>query len=371
MSSVKNHLPKSLLQEAAEWYWTIREEGVGGETIDEWQSWLSASPNHKRAFERIQSALEVADEIESPSWPSGEELVADQFDGSMSIKSWLAKIFGPESVGNESTSKWNLDYSHVWAIAASLFLVIIVGAVFQYRQLSVSDAPPDYVLYQTQAAEHREVILPDDSIVSLGGKSTISVAYHHDRRVIVLQQGEAYFDVAKDESRPFVVEARGREIIAIGTAFNVSNQHARVVVTVTEGTVIVAPESRLTTGSPIENRDAWKNSGETARLEAGQKLSYDDKTLMPISIAEPGDALAWRNGLLKYRGEKLEFVIEDVERYIDYPIILASPAVGEIQYTGTVFQNSADTWVYGLEDAFSLVVSEAASGIVVDLKTDE
>jgi ferric-dicitrate binding protein FerR (iron transport regulator) len=135
------------------------------------------------------------------------------------------------------------------------------------------------------------------------------------------------------------------------------------VVTVTEGTVIVAPEVQ-------PDRPVQRDSGETARLEAGQKLIYDNQAVMPVSVANTDDAVAWRSGLLKYRGEKLRFVVEDVQRYIDYPIILADTAVGEIQYTGTVFQDSADTWVYGLEDAFSIVVSDSASGIVLGTNVD-
>lgn len=370
MSSEQKRLPEQLLHEAAEWYWTIREADASDETIVEWQLWLSASPNHRRAFERIESALEVVDGIESPSWPTGEETVADHYDGSISIKEWEAKNL-KSHIGLERTQAPNIpsrNYSRIWAVAASLFLVVMVGAVFQYRPRSVSESPPDYALYQTQPAEHRDVMLPDGSSIALGGKSIISVAYHNDKRNVVLQQGEAYFEVAKDKSRPFTVEAKGRDITAVGTAFNVSRQDARVVVTVTEGTVIVAPESRRATSNVPVINSPMRSSGETARLEVGQMLVYDDKVVMPISVADPGDAIAWRNGLLKYRGEKLRFVVEDVGRYIEYPIILADSMVGELQYTGTVFQNSADTWVYGLQDAFSIVVSETTSGIVIGMK---
>lgn len=372
MSSGQEKLSEQCLTQAAEWYWTIREADVSDETIVEWQIWLSASSNHKRAFERIEAALEVAGRIEAPSWPTGEEIVADQYDGSVSVKEWRAKnpATGVSHTKNRLTDVPTRNYSRIWAVAASLLMGVLAGTVWQYRSWSVLESPPNYALYRTQPAEHRNVMLPDGSNIVLGGKSTISVVYNQHGRIVLLQEGEAYFDVAKDASRPFVVEAKGHDITAVGTEFNVSNQHARVVVTVTEGTVIVGPGAQAVTDATKANRPAQRDSGETARLEAGQKLIYDDQAVMPVSVANTDDAVAWRSGLLKYRGEKLRFVVEDVERYIDYPIILADPAVGEIQYTGTVFQDSANTWVYGLEDAFSIVVSDSATGIILEMNAD-
>jgi len=373
MNSGQQKLPDQCLHEAAEWYWTIRDADVSDETIVEWQLWLSASPNHKRAFDKIELALAAVDGIESPSWPTGEEIVADQYDGSISVREWQAAVSRSDTGAEPAKSSHGpiRNYSRTWAIAASLILIVMVGAIFQYRPEPVSDAQPDYALYQTGPAEHREVVLPDGSKIALGGKSTISVAYKKDERIVVLQRGEAYFDVTKDESRPFIVEARGREIIAVGTAFNVSRQDARVIVTVTEGTVIVAPDSgRVTSQVGLIDPSTGSQPVETARLEVGQMLVYDDDVVLPISVADPGDAVSWRNGLLKYRGEKLRFVIEDVERYIEYPIILTDSAVGELKYTGTVFQDSADTWVYGLEDAFSLVISNSESAVVIGMKTN-
>jgi len=373
MSNDKPRLPAEMLQQAAEWYWTIREADVSDEVIVEWQTWLSVAPNHRRAFERIEATLEVVDGVESPRWPTEEELVGDRYDGSEAVAEWRTGSLDSVSeagASSRSESRWGAR-QRTWAIAATIAAVVVTGALLKFRSAEIPDALPDYVLYQTEPAEHRDVMLPDGSSVALGGKSLISVAYRHDERIVVLRKGEAYFDVAKDPTRPFTVEAQGRDITAVGTAFNVSRQNARVIVTVAEGTVIVAPEAGRSSGQAESFDNGEHRSGESARLEAGHKLVYDDQVVMPISVTDPTDAAIWRKGLLKFRGEQLRYVVEDVGRYVDYPIVIANPTVGEMLFTGTVFQNSADSWVYGLEDAFPVAVTQTTEGVSISMQTDE
>lgn len=365
MVSNRGEAATTCLEQAAEWYWTLRDPAVSDEKVAQWQAWLAAVPEHKRAFARIQAALASVDQVEAPSWPSEEELLGDSYDGSMPIDYWREQQ-GAAAGRPAAASAVRSGRKWAWPVAAGLVLAVLGG--FLLRPGSVAPPPPDYVLYQTQPAEHRQVALPDASTVELGGRSTISVAYQKGTRVVVLRQGEAYFQVVKDDARPFVVEAQGRVIKAVGTAFNVSKQDERVVLTVTEGSVIVAPELGSPAGSPPESQRSKQADGATAVLNAGQMLVYDDKTVRPIAVSDPDDALAWREGMLKYRGEPLRYVIEDVRRYVQYSISLGDDSVGEVLFTGTVFQKRVDSWVFGLEDALPVVVTRVPDGVVVSIR---
>src|SRR5690606_34952861 len=93
--------------------------------------------------------------------------------------------------------------------------------------------------YQTERAEHKALVLPDGSTVRLGALTSISLNYTDEMRYLVLEGGEAFFEVARDQRRPFIVQTGAITVKAVGTAFNVRRAAERVSVTVSEGAVDV------------------------------------------------------------------------------------------------------------------------------------
>src|SRR5690606_15701139 len=96
--------------------------------------------------------------------------------------------------------------------------------------------------YSTGIGQRSTVTLQDGSIVELNAQTRIKVAFGAERRSVQLLDGQAIFRVAKDASRPFVVHAGDREIIALGTAFDVRLDPSAMRVTLLEGKVAVRPE---------------------------------------------------------------------------------------------------------------------------------
>ncbi len=355
MNTERQPPTQDALEQAAEWYWQIREADVPAEAIGQWQAWLQASPGNSAAFAEIEETLRQVDGVQDPPWPSGAELTADTYDGSMTVAEWRAA----ERLTALRSRGWT------WGGMAATILVTVATAAMigRFEPWGNAPTPPDSAIYETQAAEHRDVHLPDGSTVTLGGKSVISTAYTPDQRLVVLKAGAAFFDVAKDPTRPFIVEAGGRRIAAVGTAFNVTRQVDRVVVTVAEGVVTVSPDEDEHAadigGTAAGARDP------VARLKAGHQIAYDKKAVTLVTVADPADALAWREGRLKYRGEALRYVVDDVNRYAERPIVLADAAAGDVSFTGTVFEQRIDAWVQGLEQAFPLEVEETNSTVVI------
>ena len=191
--------------------------------------------------------------------------------------------------------------------------------------------------------------------MSLGGRSLISVSFTEARRNVVLQRGEAYFDVAENPRRPFVVHAGSKSIRAVGTAFNVAKHDDQVTVTVTEGRVIVAePETAV----PVNQAAA-----DTRSLVAGQEARYDASTTeLPVKQVDTSVAIAWRDGMLKYMAEPLSAVVRDVNRYSAETVVVIDADVGSLSFTGTVFQNAIDDWLSSLEQAFPVEVDTQADG---------
>lgn len=368
MKTERSSPPTAALEQAAEWYWQIRESDAGVEAIAAWQAWMQESADNQAAFAEIEWTLRQVDAVQEAPWPTEGELLQDHYDGSMPIAEWPAQRPRHRAAGikGEASRRRFALQPRGWTMAASMIIVIAIGAIATRLDFwRAAPTLPDLAIYETQAAEHRDVHLADGSSVTLGGKSMISTAYTADSRLVILKHGAAFFDVAEDADRPFIVEAGGRRIAAVGTAFNVTRQVDRVVVTVTEGTVIVTPDRHDTRTAGGASDAVGSNDAGIARLEAGHQLAYNEQKVTPVTVADPADALAWREGRLKYRGESLRYVVDDVNRYAKRPITLADEAAGQVSFTGTVFEQSIDSWLAGLEQVFPVAVEETANGVVI------
>ena len=115
------------------------------------------------------------------------------------------------------------------AAAASLILGLLVTVA--YRNLGDE--------YSTTIGEQRFVRLQDGSAIHLNTDSTAIVRLENDERSVRLSRGEAYFNVASDIGRPFVVSTEHAEITVVGTAFAVYAMGGLTKVSVTEGLVTI------------------------------------------------------------------------------------------------------------------------------------
>jgi transmembrane sensor len=171
--------------------------------------------------------------------------------------------------------------------------------------------------------------------VELGGKSSMSVVYSPQKRVIVAEDGEAFYSVSKDATRPFIVRAGPVTVTAVGTAFSVRRSGESVSVVVTEGAVDVAADKFA------------------VRAEAGQRVRYDRGQLSQSLDEVPLEvATSWREGRLQFVDEPLRLVIASVNRYSEREVLIGDPAIEELRFTGTVFERGVENWLNGVASVF-------------------
>lgn len=175
-----------------------------------------------------------------------------------------------------------------------------------------------YADYATRTGERRMLELADGSRVWLNSDSALSVDFGPQQRRLRLHSGEALFEVAKDAARPFIVEARGGEVRAVGTRFDVDSRGPQVRVDVTEGVVQV-------------------NSAGSApvRLSAGERLSYRDSSAPePVQPLDLSSASAWQRGKLIFNQRPLGEVLDELERYVPGRIVLTDSALRQHKVSG-------------------------------------
>ncbi len=327
-----------MLSAAAQWFDCLQHEEPGARDLAAWQQWLAQSPAHRSAFDQLQDLWQRLGDVPSPPLAGKAQMLADEYDGDMPVAQWLAR-------GKRRTAR----FTGQWRAAAAVLLFVAIGAAAVWPLWQKYSAP-QVTVYETDAGEHRDVRLPDGSALALGGGSLAWIQFEPGRREVRLERGEAFFEVAADRSRPFVVQAGNTAITAIGTAFNVRRSATRVQVTVTAGAVAVSPDS------------SDPQAGQR-RLEAGHQVVVDASAGMSgITRASTQAATAWRTGRLEYLDEPLKYVVADVNRYSHAQILVVDAQLAELRVTGTVFENDVDGWLLSLEKFMPVRVRHLPGG---------
>lgn len=187
--------------------------------------------------------------------------------------------------------------------------------------LSLTSLRRDKVL-STAKGELRKVPLQDKSIATINSGSQIEVEFTDHRRKINLRKGEAWFEVAKDKSKPFIVEAGDARVRAVGTAFAVRRFAHGTEVLVTEGVVEVWSRDRTAQRRQL-------GAGERAFL--AQEASGISVTRQPFEVNRK---LAWREGKLILKNQTLDDAVADFNRYSPKTIVIVDAALRDKRLFG-------------------------------------
>ena len=177
-------------------------------------------------------------------------------------------------------------------------------------------------VYRTEVGEMRRIPLPDGSTVAINTASTIDVAFTKSLRRLTIRTGEAWFQVAHDSRRPFLVEAGRVRARAVGTAFSVRMRDDGSDVLVTEGVVRVW----------VEGAD-----GQATDLQAGEQAFIANNAAVSRGVAEAqaiDRALAWRDGKIDLVGLPLADAVAEFNRYNKRKIHLADAGLAHEQFDG-------------------------------------
>jgi transmembrane sensor len=244
----------------------------------------------------------------------------------------------------------------VWATAFTFAIALIAGIVVWQlggkRSVETS-------AFKTERATNRDISLPDGSRVRLGAKSQLFVNFTSQTRYVVLEGGEAYFDVAKDTERPFLVQAGEVTIRAVGTEFNVRRVMDKTIVAVTEGVVEVRQSLR-----PRQSTN--QGASKAIRVVAGEQVSIDPAAAV-VSVKQVASeaVVGWQQGRLEFVDEPLSMVIDTINRYSHREIVITDKAINELRFSGTVAREHIDEWLFALSEIFPVEVRRVGNETVL------
>jgi transmembrane sensor len=202
--------------------------------------------------------------------------------------------------------------------------------------------------YSTGPTEQRVLLLQDGSRIHLNVGSKVRVAFSAGTRRLFLSKGEAFFEVAHDARRPFIVDAGRAGVRAIGTKFDVRRDQDRVQVTLAEGIVRV---------DRSQGQGSWT-------LVPNQQLTLREDRVATPAAADAARATSWTSGRLIFSQTPLSEAVAEVNRYGRHKVELESADLSGRLVNGVFNTGDTDDFVKGISVLFDLQSSVDADGTV-------
>ncbi|WP_372786015.1 FecR domain-containing protein [Phenylobacterium sp.] len=286
--------------EAAAWFMRLSQRSVTTAALYEFAAWRRDDANAK-AYADIEATWEATKRLaKDPDIQAATAAALRKRPAKPRLR--MAGLFG---VGP-------------FAIGATLAVVVLAAATFWIVGLPQT--------YETRVGEQRLVVLQDGSRVRLNTNSRLIVRFRRDERRVVLARGEAFFEAAHNAARPFVVEADGARVRAIGTKFDVRRDGDAVKVTLVEGRV----------------RVVQANGPSAATLAPNQELTVTPAGITAPRVTDADESAGWTSGRLTFHGMALQDAIAEVNRYAAHKIELSGPQALARQPLSGVF-DAGDT----------------------------
>ena len=264
--------------------WALRAHDQGLDPHDPaLAAWLSEAPSRRGALLRAQAALSLMDR---------------------------ARVLG--GADDPDLAAGRIPTRRVALAAAAAGVVVAAGGA-----LAIAAGGRRY---RTALGEVRSVPLADGSTAVINTRSVLEVAMRNHRRDLRLLHGEAWFEVAKDPRRPFLVAVGDARVRAVGTAFSVRAHAEGAEVMVTEGVV-----------------EAWvEGEARRTRVAAGSRslVAPGSRPAVVAAAADIQRQLSWRTGEIWLQGETLQDAAAEFNRYNERRLVIGDPALARERFVG-------------------------------------
>ena len=274
------------MQIAARWLDKLGEISEGEQKALD--SWLAADPENQKAYDQLRSNYEN-DTLTRPSSRETRRANGVHMDAKHQLRGllypWAAIIF-----------------------SAILFVCFVFFLSPKRQESSVKKDPglqtESMNYFSTSVGERLNFSISDGSVLHLNASTRITLVESESSRTVLFNHGEAFFEVAKNKSIPFVVETLYGDIKVLGTVFNVEHKANAVLVKVQEGEVHVVTDA-------------------TVSLGAGEEVLINSQGVAEVIPSPPNSAPGgWRTGWVSMQAQPLSDFLYALQRYIDKPIVM-------------------------------------------------
>lgn len=314
--------------------WLVRLQGEAVTERDwlDFDAWLTASPTHAQAYD---AALALDERLDLDAHLAQGEPLAAPLAAPLSAKVIPLR---------PARRAW------VWSAGAAIAATFVAGAVLLPASGLMGAHETTYV---TGVGERRTIALEDGSRIEMNAASRVTVRFERHARRVRMDDAQAFFDVAKDSSRPFLISAGDTQVRVVGTQFDVRRRDGQVAVNVQRGLVEVRPDA--------------SSDAAPFRLRPGQGLAHRegqsaDAKLSTVAVEE---VAGWRQGRLIYRDQPLSQIAGDMNRLFPRPVKLGDAQAANMRLSGVLIVDEQDAMVDRLSHLLPVRTTTTEDAIVI------
>jgi transmembrane sensor len=300
-------------EQAAGWVARLQSNDATDEDHRRFAEWLDRDPAHREAYDEFRKLWGDLKDIPIP----------------------------PERLKKLRNTRRRAAVSRVAGLAV---LFLICTSLYQAGLIDRLRAD-----FYTSVGEVRTITLEDGTRVDLNTDTAIAVDYSETARRVHILRGEAFFDVAKNPLRPFVVADDTLTATAVGTQYGVRTTAGsfRGDVQVEEGRVEV------------------RSGAQQELVEAGYAATLTAQGRVRVQRSDVGDATAWRSGKLIFSGRPLREVLATLERYRHGQILVVDEEAADRKVSGIFDLNDTEGALRELESSLPVSVTRVTGLMVI------
>jgi len=277
-------------------------------------AWLDEEPEHRAVYSEIDELWQTAGELgQHPLYVETRERAIAAADRLRTIRRSLA------------------------AGLAAAIIGLGGGALY----IENTPKPLATQAFHTAIGQRAAVTLPDGSRVTLNTDTVLRTRAADGKRLVYLDRGQAFFEVAKDRRHPFIVTAAGRTVTAVGTAFDVRVDHGELKVVLVEGKVRVEP-ARPIQPAPKQQALAKQPPPMVTDMSAGSQLVVVDDTDWRLTPADTSRETSWLKDQLVFDNETLGEIVEEMNRYSTRKLVLSDKRLAQHRLSGNFTPGDVD-----------------------------
>lgn len=327
-----------ILSVAAEWA-TRCAAGLSSAEWCKFEAWVAADARHRRALARVNH------------------------EGADCDWAWQAGAADEILIGLTGRAR-RRKRRRMAACVAAVVALGIAGTLWQWHRAAspaMRGADSTLVVVRPQ-----HLSLPDGSLIELKDDAVVTADFTGPTRAVSLKRGTAYFHVAKDAKRPFIVSAGGLAVRAVGTAFTVGLADKELTVLVTEGCVRVDESGSAvrSISTPTTRPLVSVGAGNSVVLPVAAPAAAPP-LVRAVAEADLLEQTNWRLPKLEFSGTPLREIVGQMNQYNRRQFVLDDTATGDLRVSGILRADKMDTLAEMLGTDFGVQVERVGDEIVL------
>lgn len=313
------------VRQATQWFVRLRAPDCSAANREEFNRWLALSAENERAYAAVERTSGLLSDKRLTQDPRLRRLAANALGQHSHDEPGDGREEEPSQRNQTPVfSRWKNGIKTLHRYAAAFLIALTLSVVLATHDNQTPRSNDNGQRFVNNEMRLQRIELSDGSVVFLDVGAEVSVEMNDHKRRLELMNGRAYFDVAHDAFRPFLVQASNTKVQALGTRFEVDiSSNGLIDVTLAEGSVAVSYQQAQ------HESDVWRDV-----LEPGDQLTVDNAGRRDSRAVNADAVTSWSRGLLVFDDTPLQRALEEINRYAEVKVRLSDESLAGISIGG-------------------------------------